>query len=190
MHRRDRKGRVIHTRVPEVLEEELKRLAESLRLPTSKIVRAAIEDALERAEAAEVDLRVEIGEAGDRLESWLKHRERRRKQWRKMYRKRHGFDDEDEAETPAEASEKTSGDDDEASSQGRDEDASGQAKQPEATTDEDAIPEGVVGFQSMRLARVSRCRLCDREMDRGAEAYLGVGAVSGPPFIVCPDCAP
>jgi hypothetical protein len=41
-----RKERVLHTRVPAVLEQELKRLAESLRMPVSNVVRAILEDAV------------------------------------------------------------------------------------------------------------------------------------------------
>lgn len=36
----------MHTRVPAVLEQELKRLAESLRMPVSNVVRAILEDAV------------------------------------------------------------------------------------------------------------------------------------------------
>ena len=36
--RSGKKERVLHTRVPEVLEEELKRLATNLRLPVSNVV--------------------------------------------------------------------------------------------------------------------------------------------------------
>ena len=37
---------MLHTRVPAVLEQELKRLAESLRMPVSNVVRAILEDAV------------------------------------------------------------------------------------------------------------------------------------------------
>jgi hypothetical protein len=43
---------VIHTRVPAVLEEELKRFAESLRVPVSNLIRTILEDALVVAEQA------------------------------------------------------------------------------------------------------------------------------------------
>lgn len=41
-----RKERVLHTRVPAVLEQELKRLAQSWRVPVSNVVRAILEDAV------------------------------------------------------------------------------------------------------------------------------------------------
>ena len=48
----DRKERVLHTRVPALLERELKRFAENLRVPVSNLVRAILEDAIVAADAA------------------------------------------------------------------------------------------------------------------------------------------
>lgn len=45
-----KKERVLHTRVPAVLEDELKRLATALRMPVSNVVRAILEDAVEAVE--------------------------------------------------------------------------------------------------------------------------------------------
>lgn len=47
-----KKERVLHTRVPAVLERELKRFAENLRTPVSNLVRAILEDAVSAADAA------------------------------------------------------------------------------------------------------------------------------------------
>ena len=47
-----KKERVLHTRVPAVLEHELKRFAENLRIPVSNLVRAILEDAVNAADAA------------------------------------------------------------------------------------------------------------------------------------------
>jgi len=56
-----RKERVIHTRVPAILELELKKLAGSLRVPVSNVVRAILEDAVAAVDVvgrrAEGDLR-------------------------------------------------------------------------------------------------------------------------------------
>jgi hypothetical protein len=43
----ERKERVIHTRIPAQLEEQIKRLAEGLRVPVSNLVRNMLEDALD-----------------------------------------------------------------------------------------------------------------------------------------------
>jgi hypothetical protein len=46
------KERVLHTRVPEALEREIKALADSLRLPVSSLVRNILEDSMRALEAA------------------------------------------------------------------------------------------------------------------------------------------
>lgn len=43
----ERKERVIHTRIPAALEEQIKRLAEGLRVPVSNLVRNMLEDAID-----------------------------------------------------------------------------------------------------------------------------------------------
>jgi hypothetical protein len=58
---RTRKERVIHTRVPALLEEELKRFAEDLRVPVSNLIRTILEDALAAAD-----------QAGERVERGLR----------------------------------------------------------------------------------------------------------------------
>jgi hypothetical protein len=47
-----KKERVLHTRVPAVLERELKRFADDLRIPVSNLVRTILEDALGVADFA------------------------------------------------------------------------------------------------------------------------------------------
>jgi hypothetical protein len=47
-----KKERVLHTRVPAVLEQELKRFARNMRVPVSNVVRAILEDALLVADRA------------------------------------------------------------------------------------------------------------------------------------------
>jgi hypothetical protein len=48
----ERKERVLHTRIPAVLEQELKRFADNLRVPVSNLVRTILEDALTVADRA------------------------------------------------------------------------------------------------------------------------------------------
>jgi hypothetical protein len=43
----DRKERVLHARIPVALEDQIKRLAEALRVPVSNLVRNMLEDAIE-----------------------------------------------------------------------------------------------------------------------------------------------
>jgi len=62
-----RKERVLHTRVPAVLEQELKRLAESLRIPVSNVVRTILEDALDAVDVAGRRAEGEIRGVAERL---------------------------------------------------------------------------------------------------------------------------
>ena len=64
---RQRKERVLHTRVPEVLAEELKRLAETMRVPVSNVVRTFLEDAVDTVSAMGRHAEIEIRDLADRL---------------------------------------------------------------------------------------------------------------------------
>lgn len=63
-----RKERVLHTRVPAVLERELKRFAENLRIPVSNLVRAILEDAVHAADAATENVEGRLKRAAQKLE--------------------------------------------------------------------------------------------------------------------------
>jgi hypothetical protein len=69
---REKKERVLHTRVPAVLEAELKRLADNIRVPVSNLVRTILEDAVSVAdrasESVERELRTVAQRVGDERE--------------------------------------------------------------------------------------------------------------------------
>lgn len=77
--RDDKKERVLHTRVPAVLEAELKRFAQNLRVPVSNLVRTILEDALEVADAAGNNVEERLRRAATQLQS---EREKLRKKIR------------------------------------------------------------------------------------------------------------
>src|SRR5262245_15767273 len=58
-----KKERVLHTRVPAVLERELKRFADNLRVPVSNLVRTILEDALTVADRATERVEEELAAA-------------------------------------------------------------------------------------------------------------------------------
>ena len=62
-----RKEKVLHTRVPEVLAVELKRLAESMRVPVSNVVRACLEDAVAAVSSMSHRAEGELQGLADRL---------------------------------------------------------------------------------------------------------------------------
>jgi hypothetical protein len=63
-----KKERVLHTRVPAVLERELKRFADNLRVPVSNLVRTILEDALNVADAATENVEERLKKAAHQLE--------------------------------------------------------------------------------------------------------------------------
>jgi hypothetical protein len=71
-----KKERVLHTRVPAVLERELKRFADNLRVPVSNLVRTILEDALSVADAATENVEERLKRAARHLE---KEREKLKK---------------------------------------------------------------------------------------------------------------
>ena len=60
---------MIHTRVPAVLEEELKRFAESLRIPVSNLIRTILEDAVAVADRAGDRVEHELRSAAEHIEA-------------------------------------------------------------------------------------------------------------------------
>ena len=71
-----KKERVLHTRVPAVLERELKRFADNLRIPVSNLVRTILEDAVSVADAATENVEERLKKAVHHLE---KEREKLKK---------------------------------------------------------------------------------------------------------------
>ncbi len=62
-----RKEKVLHTRVPAVLEEELKRLAAALRVPVSNVVRTILEDAVDTVDVVGGMAEDQLHNVADRL---------------------------------------------------------------------------------------------------------------------------
>jgi hypothetical protein len=75
--RQARKERVLHTRVPAVLEQELKRVANAWRVPVSNVVRALLEDALDTLDIVGAKAEDELRVVAEKLAS-ERHRIRQR----------------------------------------------------------------------------------------------------------------
>jgi hypothetical protein len=159
---RSRKERVLHTRVPGVLEDELKRLATSLRVPVSNVVRAILEDAVEAADR--VSRRTEGGIRGwsDRIaEERVRLRER-------VVPPRPVV-----APTRADVTTQESA-----------------PSAPPAPAPPVAPLAGVLGFQPLFLATSAHCVLCGRALEAGDEAFLGIRETPGPRVLVGRECLP
>lgn len=161
-----KKERVLHTRVPAVLEEELKRLATALRMPVSNLVRAVLEDAVDAVEVV-----------GERAEGELKGIVSRIHQQRETLRGAVQTSARDRVEPAPVPSEP----------------AAAPAKEP-AKDAEPACPEsapeldGILGVQRLALIADQKCTVCGRALPRGSEACRGVRDEPGPKVLLGPRC--
>lgn len=156
-----RKERVLHTRVPAVLEQELKRLAHSLRVPVSNVVRTILEDAVDAMDAAGRAAEGEIRSVAEKLAE-----ERRR--WQAPLRATAQKAAEDAA-TPFHEDERLS-------------------SRPPVRND--AAIAGAVGFTPMVLANDATCPVTGVHMPAGSNAYLVLFTEPGRHAIVAPDVPP
>ena len=162
--KKERKERVLHTRVPAVLEQELKRLAQSLRMPVSNVVRAILEDAVTAVDVVGRKAEGEMNRVVDRMAE-------KRQQLRDIASGR----SEDKEVEPC-----------------TDEASMGQ-RQEDGGEPMDGGPDplaGVLGFQPLLLASSSSCSVCGQELKAGTEAYVGVRDTPGPRVLIGPECLP
>lgn len=136
------KERVLHTRVPAVLEQELKRLAHSLRVPVSNVVRAILEDAVDAVDTVGERTESELLGFADRLA-------RQRDELRSRVRARKSDEDEAEESAPSPDEEPATTCPDEAP----------------------AMLDGAFGYQPFVLAADTPCSVCGRVLDAGSEAH-------------------
>jgi predicted DNA-binding protein len=180
-----RKERVLHTRVPAVLEDELKRLATNLKMPVSNVVRAILEDAIEAVEVV-----------GVRAEDELKGFVHRLSEQREAIRQGAGSAVREAARARAEGKEASAPEASatEASPTGPVTDASvvpvpSVDPEPTRCPDADASLDAVIGFQRLVLRAEASCTVCGRLLPKGTEACRGVRDDGGPRVLVGPRCA-
>lgn len=176
--REQRKERVLHTRVPAVLEEELKQLATNLKMPVSNVVRAILQDALEAVEVVGVRAEGEIKGFVDRLSE---QREAiRRGAARAGRAASRGAKDASDAEVIEEA--------DEAAEAGDGGDAARSAAPTFTCPPSDPSLDDVVGFQRLTLRADAECTVCGRPLPKGTEGCRGVRDEAGPRVLLGPRC--
>lgn len=137
-----RKERVLHTRVPAILEQELKRVANAWRVPVSNVVRALLEDALDTLDVVGAKAEGELRGVAEMLAS-ERHRIRR-KSAEQLGKIPGGLEDEaEDALEPAEES------------------------PPPANP-----LEGAVGVMPMTLVHDAVCGVTGEKLPAGSEAYM------------------
>lgn len=158
------KERVLHTRVPAVLEQELKALAKNLRVPVSNVVRAILEDAVDAVDTVGEVAQGELLGFVDRLSA-------QREGLRERVRRGAAGDGDDVEDAEID-------EDDEESA----------AAQPPCPDDPGDLLEGVYGFQSLVLASDTECTACGRTLPAGAEACRALFDEPGKRVFLGPDC--
>jgi hypothetical protein len=161
---RARKERVLHTRISDDLAEDLRKMAEDLRVPVSNIVRTVLEDAFSVVEKVTDNVGELIEEVVDEAEAAsarLRRRHRhRRRHGRRPYRDAYRADAYRELEGDEEDSEPVR-----------------EASEPE-----------VLGWQPLVLAGDRRCSDCGSALARGAQAHAAVTQNGIGNSILCQDC--
>lgn len=148
---RERKERVLHTRISEQLARDIRAIAEDLRVPVSNLVRNVLEEAFDAVERVSGDVSELMDDVLEEAELASQRYRRYRDRVRERAQARAA-----EARTGAAAPEAERG--------------AGGASAPA----EDALAR-VVAWQPVVLAASRRCARTGRELRPGERAYLGLG---------------
>jgi hypothetical protein len=149
---RERKERVLHTRISEQLAEDIRAIADDLRVPVSNLVRNVLEEAFEAVERVSGDVSLIVDDVIEEAERASERYRRYRTRVRERARQRA-----EEARTAAPP-----------------------PAAPAARGAESDDPlRRVVAWQPVVLAAPRRCARTGRELRPGERAYLGLGE-SGP----------
>jgi hypothetical protein len=143
--RRQRKERVLHARISEQLADDIRRLADDLRVPVSNLVRNVLEEAFSAAQRVSVDL-------GDVLEDVVAEAERASERYQRYRARREAR--RERAAAPEAGS------------------ATPPAAEAEPPADPFAR---VAAWQAVVIHSPQRCAKTGRTLAAGERAYLGVG---------------
>jgi hypothetical protein len=160
--RRPRKEKVLHTRVPAVLEAELKNLADSWRMPVSNLVRAILEDTLEAMDSIGRAAEGEIRGVAARV---AKERERLLEP---IDRARAGF----------------------AAARPQDRHEAPPRENSGRTEWDRAVLEGALGFTALVVANDTTCPVTGDVLPAGADAFLALFPDPSRNVIVSPRAVP
>ena len=157
-HRGHRKERVLHTRISEPLAEDIRRMAEDLRVPVSNLVRNVLEEAFSVVEAV-------TDNVGDLIEDVVDEAERTRGRIRSRrhylrHRHRHRRDRRPRGRPDGVAS---------------------------APAEREPFPD-VVGWQPLILNQPKSCADCEEPIERSERGFAGMTAAGLSEIYLCRDC--
>ena len=156
--RRDRKERVLHTRISQQLAEDIGRMAEDLRVPVSNLVRNVLEEVFSVVETV-------TDNVGELIEGVMEEAGRARE------RARHGRF---RAGRHRERSDPSAHGD--------------PARERRTAEPPREDPPDLIGWQPLILARAGVCSDCAAPLARGERAYVGVSHAGPGAITLCADC--
>lgn len=208
--RYDRKERVLHTRISEQLSEDIRRLAEDLRVPTSNLVRNVLEEVFAVVENVSDDVGELFEDVIEEAESARQRIRRRRRHHGR--RRRYGGSEDTETSSWADLAEAELRADEQAehASPNAASTAGGPAPAPPegtgvgpTTSDADVadapsssagparerpgFPE-VVGWQPLVMNHTQDCADCARTIPRGSRAFVGLTERGLSRITLCRSC--
>jgi len=159
-HRGHRKERVLHTRVSEPLAEDIRRMAEDLRVPVSNLVRNVLEEAFSVVEAVTDNVGDLIEDVADEAE---RARGRIRSRRRALRHRRHGRHDHHERR------------------------ARGPDREYAERAEREPFPD-VVGWQPLILNQPRSCADCEEPIERSERGFAGMTTAGLSEIYLCSDC--
>lgn len=174
----------MHTRISEQLSDDIRRLAEDLRVPTSNLVRNVLEEVFTVVETVSDDvgdLLDEVLEEAGAARARVRRRSRPRGRHQDWRDRSSSWADVAEAEIrsdeAAEASQR-----ERASAARREEEARRRRREPRPAFDE------VIGWQPLVLNQTQECASCGSTIRRGSRAFVGQTETGLSRIALCKHC--
>jgi hypothetical protein len=174
-HRGRRKERVLHTRVSEQLSDDIRRLADDLRVPVSNLVRNVLEEVFTVVENVSEDVGDFFDEIVDEAEG-VRERVRNQQQATRAARSRAWRGRRGRRADPIDVEEEFK----------RDE--STEAGDHPGPTVSAKGRDDVLGWQPIVLNRATDCGQCGSRLEASANAFVAISRAGGRDTIVCPAC--
>jgi hypothetical protein len=179
---RQRKDRLIQTRVPQNLESTLKDEARKRRLSVSHLIRNVLEDTFNLVDNVVTEVDRVVADSVGMAQTLKRDAQRLAATARGRTDHRDSSSSEGASAPPSEPGTDI---DPARSGETRIEGDAGESERPPLGP---GVPAGIYGFQDLVLNRSAECASCGVAIPRGAHAFLGMSDEPGPRTWVCHEC--
>lgn len=182
---RQRKDRLIQTRVPQNLESTLKDEARKRRLSVSHLIRNVLEDTFNLVDNVVTEVDRVVADSVGMAQTFKRDAQR----LAATARGRTHHRDDSPAASGATPLPEPEGGAEAGPPSGETSVESEPAARPGARSElGPGVPPGIYGFQELVLNRAAECASCGVAIPRGAHAFLGMSDEPGPRTWVCHEC--